>query len=74
MIDSIKQSRTRQFEAALSMMRQCIEACPDEHWEGKIANGSFRWAAYRRIKKVAWTSRHTTPPREGGSLHKMYDL
>jgi len=22
-----------------------------------------------RIKKVAWTSRFSTPPREGGSLH-----
>ena len=27
-----------------------------------------------RIKKVAWTSRHATPPREGGSLHKRYDM
>src|SRR5688572_13329600 len=25
-----------------------------------------RW----RLKKVAWTSRHSTPPREGGSLHE----
>lgn len=31
------------------MLKQCIEACPEEHWEGKIANGTFRWVAYHTL-------------------------
>jgi DinB superfamily len=38
-----------QLGAALTMLKQCIEACPEEHWEGKIANGTFRWVAYHTL-------------------------
>jgi len=38
-----------QFEAALCMLRSCIAACPEEHWEGKIAQGTFRWVAYHTL-------------------------
>jgi len=38
-----------QYEAALCMMKQCLAACPAEHWEDKIANGSFRWVAYHTL-------------------------
>jgi hypothetical protein len=36
--DNFKQILTGQFEAALCMLKNCIEACPEEHWEGMIAN------------------------------------
>jgi hypothetical protein len=42
MIEYVKQLLMSQFEASLAMLRQCIAACPPEHWEGKIANGTFR--------------------------------
>jgi hypothetical protein len=49
MIDYVKQILTAQFEAALAMMDQCVRACPLEHWEGKIANDSFRQVAYHTL-------------------------
>jgi uncharacterized damage-inducible protein DinB len=49
MLELYKQLVISQFEAALAMLNQCIAACPPEHWEGKIANGSFRWAAYHTL-------------------------
>jgi hypothetical protein len=49
MIESIKAILTGQFEAALCMMDHCIRACPPEHWEGKIANYTFRLVAYHTL-------------------------
>ena len=49
MLELYKQIVIGQFEAALAMLNQCIAACPEEHWEGKIANGTFRWVAYHTL-------------------------
>jgi hypothetical protein len=49
MVEYIQQILKGQFEAALCMLKQCVEACPVEHWEGKIANGTIRWAAYHTL-------------------------
>jgi hypothetical protein len=49
MLDLYTQALIGQFEAALAMLNACVAACPAEHWEGKIANGSFRWAAYHTL-------------------------
>lgn len=49
MIDHLKTMLAGQFNAALCMVNQCIEACPPEHWEGKIANDSFRQVAYHTL-------------------------
>jgi len=49
MLDYLKQSIINQYEAALTMLNQCIEACPPEQWEGKIAQGTFRWVAYHTL-------------------------
>jgi hypothetical protein len=49
LIDLYKKLVTSQFEAALCMFNQCVAACPPKHWEGKIANGTFRWAAYHTL-------------------------
>jgi uncharacterized damage-inducible protein DinB len=38
-----------QFEAALAMLNQCLRQCPAEHWEGKIANFTFRQVAYHTL-------------------------
>jgi hypothetical protein len=40
---------TGQFEASLCMFNQCVQACRPEHWEGKIANDSFRQVAYHTL-------------------------
>jgi hypothetical protein len=49
MLDYTKQILIAQFEAALAMLNQCIEACPPEHWEDRIANGTFRWVTYHTL-------------------------
>ena len=49
MIEFIKQILTGQFEAALGMLNQCVDACPPEHWEGKIANDTFRQVVYHTL-------------------------
>jgi hypothetical protein len=49
MNDYLKQIVIAQFEAALAMLNQCIAACPEEHWEDRIANGTFRWVAYHTL-------------------------
>ena len=49
MIEYVKKMLIGEFEAALCMLNQCIEACPEEHWDDKIGNASFRWVAYHAL-------------------------
>ncbi|HZZ29201.1 MAG TPA: DinB family protein [Pirellulales bacterium] len=49
MLELYKQTVLGQFEAALAMLKQCIAACPSEHWESKIANNTFRYVAYHTL-------------------------
>jgi hypothetical protein len=61
MIEYARTILTGQFEAALCMMDHCIRACPPDHWEGKIANGSFRWVAYHTL---FWLDLYLSPGDE----------
>jgi hypothetical protein len=38
-----------QFEAALSMLDECIRACPDQHWDGIIGKYPFWMVAYHTL-------------------------
>ncbi len=49
MIEYVKTILTGQFEAALCMLNECAQKCPPEHWEGKIANDTFRQIAYHTL-------------------------
>ena len=49
MPDFLKHILKGQYEASLSMLKQCVAACPPEHWEGKIANDSFRQIVYHTL-------------------------
>jgi uncharacterized damage-inducible protein DinB len=49
MMDFIKQILTGQFEASLCMLNQCIQRCPADQWEGRIANHTFRQVAYHTL-------------------------
>ncbi|HEV8606819.1 MAG TPA: DinB family protein [Tepidisphaeraceae bacterium] len=49
MIEHIRKILTGQMEAALSMTNLCIAACPPQHWEGKVANATFRQVAYHTL-------------------------
>jgi hypothetical protein len=49
MLDYFKQLLVAQYEGSLAMLNRCMDACPREHWEGKIAQGTFRWVAYHTL-------------------------
>lgn len=49
MTEYFKMILTGQFEASLAMLNQCVRLCPPEHWEGMIANGTFRMIAYHTL-------------------------
>jgi hypothetical protein len=61
MIDYMKTILTAQFEAALCMLDHCIRECPPEHWEGKVANRTFRWVAYHTL---FWVDVYLSPGDE----------
>ena len=46
MLDLIKQSLTRQFEAGLCMLDDCLRLCPAEHWDGLVAKYPFWQVGY----------------------------
>ena len=49
MIEVIRQSLIGQYEAVLRMMHECVRSCPPQHFEGKIANDTFRQIAYHTL-------------------------
>jgi hypothetical protein len=69
MLEFFKQIVTGQFEAALAMLNQCIAACPAEHWEGKIANDSFRYVAYHTL---FFTDLYLSPSEEAFQLRDLH--
>lgn len=49
MTDLFKHTLTGQFEASLAMLTGCIEKCPPEHWDDKIAKYPFWMVAYHTL-------------------------
>ena len=49
MSESIQYAILGQFEAALAMLSHCVDACPAEHWEERIANNTFRQVTYHAL-------------------------
>lgn len=69
MIDYVKQILTGQFEATLAMLKECIEKCPPEHWEGKIGNKTYRETAYHALFFVDF---YLTPNEESFTLREFH--
>ncbi len=38
MADGLSRILLSQFSASLAMLAECVEQCPDEHWDGKAPN------------------------------------
>ena len=49
MLDVVRQSLTHQFDAALCMVNDCVEKCPDAHWGGNVAKYPFWQVAYHTL-------------------------
>jgi hypothetical protein len=69
MLDYFKQTLVGQYEASLAMFNQCLAACPEEHWDGKIANGPFRWVAYHTL---FFTDLYLTPTEHQFTLRDLH--
>jgi hypothetical protein len=61
MLDLFKQSLTSQFEAGLSMLRDCVRQCSDAHWDGPIAKYPFWQVAYHTL---CFVDLYLSPTRE----------
>jgi uncharacterized damage-inducible protein DinB len=70
MLDFWKQSLVGQYEGALSMLLHCIEACPLEQWESKIAQGTVRWVVYHTL---FYTDLYLSPSNEGFVLRDLHE-
>ena len=69
MDEYVKQALINQYEAALSMLNRCIAACPPEHWEAKIASGTFRWVAYHTL---FFTDLYLSPSADAFELRDLH--
>jgi len=69
MINHFRQIVTSQYEAALCMLRQCVECCPSGHWESPIAKGTFRWVAYHTL---FFTDLYLTTSNEAFQLRELH--
>jgi uncharacterized damage-inducible protein DinB len=69
MIEYVKTILTGQFEAALCMLSECITTCPPEHWDGRIANNTFRQVAYHTL---FFTDLYLSPSEDGFSLRDLH--
>src|SRR5438132_11453933 len=58
-----------QFEASLSMLQHCIKACPAKHWDGKIANATFRQVANHTLYFV---DKYLSPSRESFQRRELH--
>ncbi|MGQ0550927.1 MAG: DinB family protein [Armatimonadota bacterium] len=68
MTDHFQKILTSQFEAALAMLKQCVEACPPQHYEGKIANDTFRTIAYHTL---FWVDYYLSPGEHAFELRDV---
>ena len=69
MIEYVRQILISQFEASLSMLNTCIEACPVEHWEGKIASVTFKQVVYHTLYFV---DLYLSPSEEAFTLREFH--
>jgi hypothetical protein len=69
MIDYLRKIFAAQYEAALCMMNQCVTACRAEHWEGKIANDSFRQVSYHAL---FYTDLYLSPDEKAFELRELH--
>jgi hypothetical protein len=70
MLDYFRQVLTTQYEASLAMLNQCIGACPPDHWEDTIAQGTFRWVVYHTL---FYMDLYLSPSNEAFTLRDFHN-
>ena len=69
MLDFWKQTTLGQFEASLAMLKDCLERCPANLWEEKLAALTFRQIAYHTLFFVDY---YLSPGEESFSLRDLH--
>lgn len=69
MVDTVKSMFRGQCEAALCMLNDCLRKCPEEHWDGKIANDTFRQITYHTLFYVDY---YTSPNESAFTLRELH--
>ena len=69
MIDLWKQATLGQFEAALAMLKQCVERCPPDLWESQVAALTVRQIAYHTLFFVDF---YLTPQEDAFELRELH--
>lgn len=69
MLDFWKQTTRAQFEASLAMFKDCLERCPAQLWDEKLAALTFRQVAYHTLFFVDY---YLSPGEEGFSLRDLH--
>jgi hypothetical protein len=81
MPDHLNRILLAQHEAALCMLRECIERCPPQHWDAPIAKYPFWMVAYHALcfadfrlatSDAAWQPRPDFHPRGRAELDDEY--
>jgi len=81
MNDHLKHIIIAQFEAALSMLNDCLQGCPPEHWDTPIAKYPFWQVAYHTLcfvdcylapDNAAWKPDPTFHPAGRAELDEEY--
>lgn len=49
MLDKFRQLVVGQYEAALSMLKECVDRCPDAVWNARVANYKFCQVAFHTL-------------------------
>lgn len=49
MLDTVKTLLIDQYEAALSMLRACVDGCPDAAWNAPVANHRFSQVVFHTL-------------------------
>ena len=70
MSEHVRAILTGQLEAALCMLKECVQKCPPEHWEGKIANDTFRQVAYHTL---FWLDLYLSPGEDAFTLRDLHE-
>jgi len=69
MPDFFQQCVTSQFEAALCMLKEAVEQCPPEHWDGRLAQLTFRQVAYHTLFFVDF---YLSPGEQDFALRELH--
>jgi hypothetical protein len=49
MLDTVKALFVHQYEAALSMLKACVDGCPDAAWNAPVANHRFSQVVFHTL-------------------------